>query len=82
MGQSCYMYLYLLIRMKKNKYIKIDADIPDRIIDLLKSNGNYFNEKEYNEYTDEVFSDNELNSDNIKGINSIIIKLLGGSLDD
>lgn len=76
------MYLYLLIRMKKNKYIKIDADIPDRIIDLLKSNGNYFNEKEYNEYTDEVFSDNELNSDNVKGINSIIIKLLGGSLDD
>lgn len=67
--------------MKKNKYIKIDADIPDRIIDLLKSNGNYFNEKEYNEYTDEVFSDNELNSDNVKGINSIIIKLLGGSLD-
>lgn len=76
------MYLYLLIRMKKNKYIKIDADIPDRIIELLKSNGNYFNEKEYNEYTDEVFSDNELNSDNVKGINSIIIKLLGGSLDD
>lgn len=68
--------------MKKNKYIKIDADIPDRIIDLLKSKGNYFNEKEYNEYTDEVFSDNELNSDNVKGINSIIIKLLGGSLDD
>lgn len=67
--------------MKKNKYIKIDADIPDRIIELLKSNGNYFNEKEYNEYTDEVFSDNELNSDNVKGINSIIIKLLGGYLD-
>jgi len=63
------------------KYLKIDADISNRIIDLIKSSGNFLSEKEYDRFTDEVFTDNESEFDSNKSINSIIIKLLCGSLD-
>lgn len=63
------------------KFVKIEASIPQRIIDLLKSDGNFVSEKEYNELTDLVFTDDECTICPIKLRNSIIIKLLGGSLD-
>lgn len=65
------------------KYIKIDASIPQRIITLLKSSGHYLNEDDFDELTDNVFTDNEEDFPEFKEAvrNSIIIKLLGGSLD-
>lgn len=65
------------------KYIKIDASIPARIITLLKSSGKYLNEDDFDELTDNVFTDNEEYFPEFKESvrNSIIIKLLGGSLD-
>jgi hypothetical protein len=65
------------------KYIKIDASIPQRIITLLKSSEKYLNEDDFDELTDNVFTDNEEDFTEVKESvrNSIIIKLLGGSLD-